>query len=157
MRTDRTAPKRRSLGLTLVEVLFGVLILAVLIRIALPQFQQISLRTHTSTAVSDINRISNMIEQFYAENRRYPDDLAEIGQATALDPWGRTYQYLDVTLQRNRGQARKDHRLVPINSDFDLYSMGPDGQSVPPLTGQPSRDDIVRANNGAFIDLASKS
>jgi general secretion pathway protein G len=39
---------------------------------------------------------------------------------------------------------------VPINSDFDLYSMGEDGKSSPPLTAKSSRDDIVRANNGAY-------
>ena len=56
---------------------------------------------------------------------------------------------------RNRGNARKDHSLVPINSDFDLYSMGPDGQSSPPLTARQSRDDIVRANNGNFVGVAA--
>jgi general secretion pathway protein G len=49
---------------------------------------------------------------------------------------------------------RKDRFLVPINSDFDLYSMGKDGESVPPLTAQKSRDDIIRANDGAYIGPA---
>ena len=53
------------------------------------------------------------------------------------------------------GQARKDRFLVPINSDYDLYSMGPDGGSVPPLTAALSRDDIIRANNGDYFGLAS--
>ncbi len=51
--------------------------------------------------------------------------------------------------------ARKDHFMVPINTDFDLYSMGPDGASVPPLTARASRDDIVRANDGQFVGRAS--
>lgn len=50
---------------------------------------------------------------------------------------------------------RKDHSLVPINSDYDLYSMGPDGKSQAPLTANASRDDIIRANNGAFYGKAS--
>jgi len=54
------------------------------------------------------------------------------------------------------GRARKDRFLVPINSDFDLYSMGRDGESVPPLAAPKSRDDVVRAANGAFVGLASK-
>ena len=53
-------------------------------------------------------------------------------------------------------QARKDRFLVPINSDFDLYSMGADGASVPALTAKASRDDIVRAADGAFVGLASQ-
>jgi general secretion pathway protein G len=44
---------------------------------------------------------------------------------------------------------------VPINTDFDLYSMGPDGRSAPPLTASDSRDDIVRANNGRFVGIAA--
>ena len=53
------------------------------------------------------------------------------------------------------GHPRKDRFLVPINTDFDLYSMGRDGQSVAPLTAAKSRDDVVRAANGAYIGLAS--
>jgi general secretion pathway protein G len=53
-------------------------------------------------------------------------------------------------------KARKDRFLVPINTDFDLYSMGKDGKSVAALTAAASRDDVVRAANGAFIGLASR-
>ena len=53
------------------------------------------------------------------------------------------------------GGARKDRFLVPINSDFDLYSMGQDGESVGPLTAQKSHDDIIRANDGGFYGLAA--
>ncbi|MFQ5988854.1 MAG: hypothetical protein ACE5K9_02950 [Candidatus Methylomirabilales bacterium] len=49
---------------------------------------------------------------------------------------------------------RKDQFLVPLNSDYDLYSKGKDGQSQPPLTAQARRDDIVRANDGGFVGLA---
>jgi general secretion pathway protein G len=52
------------------------------------------------------------------------------------------------------GQARKDRALVPINTRFDLYSLGKDGRSAAPLTAADSQDDIVRANDGAFIGLA---
>jgi general secretion pathway protein G len=52
------------------------------------------------------------------------------------------------------GQARKDRFLVPINTDYDLYSMGPDGRSVAPLTANASRDDIIRASDGTFIGRA---
>lgn len=49
-----------------------------------------------------------------------------------------------------QNNARKDHNLHPINSDFDLYSSGADGQSSKPLTAGASKDDIIRANNGSF-------
>lgn len=51
-------------------------------------------------------------------------------------------------------KPRKDRFLHPINSDYDLYSRGKDGESVEPLTAQKSHDDVIRANDGAFIGLA---
>ena len=52
------------------------------------------------------------------------------------------------------GQTRKDKNLVPLNSDFDLYSMGPDGASQPPLAAPVSHDDIIRASDGAYVGSA---
>ena len=52
------------------------------------------------------------------------------------------------------GKPRKDRFLHPINSDYDLYSMGKDGESVEPLTAQKSHDDVIRANDGSFVGLA---
>jgi len=69
------------------------------------------------------------------------------------DPWGNPYQYLRVT-GSNRGALRKDRFLVPINSDFDLYSMGPDGETVLALTAKAARDDIIRANDGGYVGVA---
>jgi general secretion pathway protein G len=51
-------------------------------------------------------------------------------------------------------KPRKDKNLVPLNSDYDLYSMGKDGESQIPLTVKISHDDIIRANDGAFVGLA---
>jgi general secretion pathway protein G len=53
------------------------------------------------------------------------------------------------------GGARKDRFLVPINSDFDIYSMGRDGQTIAPLTAPKSHDDIIRASDGGFYGLAA--
>jgi len=41
--------------------------------------------------------------------------------------------------------------MVPVNSDYDLYSMGSDGKSRPPFTARASLDDIVRASNGGYV------
>ena len=44
---------------------------------------------------------------------------------------------------------------MPLNSTYDLYSMGKDGQSQSPLTAKASLDDVIRANDGGFIGLAA--
>lgn len=54
----------------------------------------------------------------------------------------------------SKGKPRKDRFLHPINSDYDLYSMGKDGESVEPLTAKKSHDDVIRANDGSFVGLA---
>ena len=107
-------------------------------------------------AMADIYSIDTKIAAYeLINNGRSPDSLAEIGMDGLLDPWGNPYQYLNLSNMKGKGMARKDHSLVPINSDYDLYSMGKDGKSVSPLTAKVSRDDIVRANNGRFVGKAS--
>ncbi len=56
----------------------------------------------------------------------------------------------------SKGKPRKDRLLHPINSDYDLYSMGKDGESVEPLTAKKSHDDVIRANDGSFVGLAAE-
>jgi general secretion pathway protein G len=79
-------------------------------------------------------------------------DEGKFGPAklAASDPWGNTYQYLNIEDgdTKGKGNLPKDKNLLPINSDFDLYSNVPDDQSVAPLTAKASRDDIVRVNDG---------
>ncbi|MEJ2327300.1 MAG: type II secretion system protein GspG, partial [Chromatiaceae bacterium] len=79
-------------------------------------------------------------------------------KAVPPDPWGNPYKYLNIQTAKSDpsalGKVRKDRSLHPLSSDYDLYSMGADGRSAPALTAQVSRDDIVRARNGEFVDLA---
>ena len=56
----------------------------------------------------------------------------------------------------NIGGARKDRNLTPINTKYDLCSMGRDGKSKPPLRAADSQDDIIYANDGGYIGLASE-
>ena len=145
---------RASKAFTLTEVLLGVAILGVLAGIIIPIYTQYKVKLDTAIAVTDIISIQVAIESFEQANDAFPSSLTDVNMDTILDPWGNPYQYLNLATSPP-GHARKDHALVPINSDFDLYSMGPDGQSVAPLTAAKSRDDIVRANNGSFVGLAS--
>jgi general secretion pathway protein G len=53
-------------------------------------------------------------------------------------------------------KPRKDRFLHPINSDYDLYSMGKDGKTVESLTAKMSHDDVIRGNDGQFVGLAAE-
>jgi general secretion pathway protein G len=106
-------------------------------------------------AVGDIRSIELDIKTFELTEGRLPVDLIEIHADMFRDPWGNPYVYTNLTTTKGKGKARKDRYLNPLNSDFDLYSMGEDGASSTPLTAKASRDDIVRANDGAFVGLAA--
>lgn len=150
---------KKSVGFTLVELLVVIAILGTLAGIAVPVFTNYLDRARVARAKSEIRTIEKEIVSFYLERKRFPVNLAEIGLDGMLDPYGNPYQYQPSTYIDKKGNvkkshnARKDHNLVPVNTDFDLYSMGKDGKSVAPFTAKFSRDDIVRANNGQFIGL----
>ncbi len=152
---DAVAASER--GLTLLELLLVVAVIATLAAIGLWGYGEYTASARLARAVSDIHVISSEADLFHFTSRRYPSSLDEIGRAGFKDPWGNPYQFLNIAdLAPPQGQMRKDRFLVPINSDYDLYSMGPDGRSVSPLTASESRDDIVRAANGGYIGPASK-
>lgn len=156
--SDSAKPANRSLrsnGFTLLELLTVIAILGVLSSIAIPGYLGSRQRALDSAALQTLKNISKEIDIFNIDNDRYPNDLAEIGCGGILDPWGRPFQYLNVALVAGKGPLRKDHSLVPVNTDYDLYSMGKDGKSQPPFTAKSSRDDLVRANNGGFFGSVS--
>jgi general secretion pathway protein G len=106
----------------------------------------------------DVRMIEKKISIYEVENGELPDDLSEIGMDKVLDPWGRPYNYLKIRGNDGKGKKfkpRKDHSLHPINTDYDLYSVGKDGKSTAPLTAKISQDDIIRANNGGYFGLVS--
>ncbi|HQN64463.1 MAG TPA: prepilin-type N-terminal cleavage/methylation domain-containing protein [Methylophilus sp.] len=145
----------RHAGLTLIEIIIAMAIIAVLAQIAIPAYEDYKESAKVKMAAQEIAAMGNTIEHYFDDNREYPDSLADVGLAGKLDPWERPYVYLNLT-GANKGQARKDHNLVPINTYFDLYSTGKDGKSTGPLTAKASRDDVIYAHDGRYIGLASK-
>jgi general secretion pathway protein G len=144
-----------QLGITLIELILVIAIMAVLAAIAIPKFQDYRDGINVQKAISDIAEISAFIKQYETENRFLPDSLSEVGAGTRLDPWGNPYMYFNIGTAKGKGKLRKDKSLNPINSDYDLYSMGKDGQSSTALTAKNSHDDVIRARDGQYIGLAS--
>lgn len=151
----RAAPTVRASGFTLVEILIAIAVLLTITAIAIPNYLAALDQAKIARAVGDIRTIGNAVVGYEIVNGQYPDTLAQAGYGANLDPWGNPYQYLNFADTKGKGQMRKDRFLVPINSYFDLYSMGKDQQSVPPLTAGVSKDDVIWANDGGFIGLAS--
>ena len=145
--------RERQRGVTLLELVAVLAAILVLGALAIPGYNGYVARTRMSVAIGDIGVISLHLYRWQLNTRTFPATLAEAGIAMN-DPWGRPYEYTRVE-GTHHSQLRKDHNLHPINTDFDLYSIGPDGATSKPLTAQASRDDIIRANDGRYIGVAA--
>ena len=148
------SPKR---GFTLVELMLTVSIVATLAGIAVPVYLSYLDKARIAVATADIHTLQVKIQMYQDAYGKVPDNLTDLKEISP-DPWGNDYQYLSFAAAGPgwKGKARKDKFLVPLNSTYDLYSKGKDGQSKQPLTAKVSKDDIIRASDGAFIGLASE-
>ena len=144
-------------GFQLLELLMALAIVFIGVAVAVPSYTQHIDKAHNAEAAADIMSIAHAVETFYVRSERYPDSLAEIGLDAFRDPWGNPYRYLRIAGAglKGKGALRKDKKLNPVNSDFDLYSMGKDEDTMTPFTAKPSWDDVVRASNGRFVGLAA--
>lgn len=154
---EQKADFSAAAGFTLVELIAVVGIIAALVAIVMPNYTEYVEKSRRAGAVSDIRSIMMAIDRHVIIRNQHPASLADLGSVPAADPWGNPYEYLliNTTPAPSRGALRKDRNLVPLNSDYDLYSKGKDGLSQKPLTAARSLDDIVRAGNGAFVGLAT--
>lgn len=173
----RTASREatRAGAYTLVELSIVLAIIGILASTAGVQYTRALERARMARAIAELQGIAKQLEPMGDDRATLPETLGEVG-LVAIDPWGNAYQYLRIEGGLPRGlsvrpgelphvaaggggrnvlsQARKDRFLVPINSDFDLFSMGPDGDSKAPLNAKASRDDVIRAADGAYYGPA---
>ncbi len=143
-------------GFTLIELMIVLAIIATLVTIGMPVVFRVMAVAKETSAAEEMRTLQIEILAYLGTQGKLPDTLDDVGMGNLRDPWGNLYQYLVVAKAKGKGKLRKDRFLVPINSDFDLYSMGPNGKSVPALTAKASQDDIIRANDGGYFGLASE-
>ena len=129
--SDRTGPRSRSQrGFTLLELLVVVVIIGLLAGLVAPKyFDQVG-KSNTRIARAQIDALEKALDQYRLDMGTYPTsdqglqalvakpNGAERWQGPYLkkavppDPWGRPYRY--------RGPGE--------HGDYDLYSLGADGQ-----------------------------
>jgi general secretion pathway protein G len=146
---------RDQRAFSLVEALIVCALLSTLASISAGIYLSALKTARVARAVGDLHALDVDIRTFHLRNHRYPTRLNEARPIVPNDPWGRPYVYTDLSQRGSRGVARKDGRLNPINSDFDLYSVGEDGRTMAPLRAPASKDDVIRARDGAFLGLAA--
>ena len=157
----------RQKGLSLLELLAAMAIVGILTVFATYMFggnglncdepnarPSYTMRAKIAAITADIGEIKLKAERFDLNNGRYPTSLAELGLDGKTDPWGNPYVFTDLTTINGVGKARKDHNLHPVNTHFDIYSLGPDGVTATPFTSTLGKDDIVMANDGSYFGAA---
>ncbi len=139
-------------GFTLIELLMVVVILGILAMFAIFAYKRYVYKAEIITAVSDMGAMEKVIYGYTIDNVGvYPPDLAAVEYGGFQDPWGNAYVYQpDLTIvARTQGGT-------PINTDYDLYSVGSDGFSTPEITTPTSLDDVIRANDGSYKGLSER-
>jgi general secretion pathway protein G len=134
MRNNRRRPARRAFSL--IELIVAVTIMAILAALVVPRVNQWIGFTKGKTARADAETIAQQVRMYMTAKgmSTLPADfelgeLAEgdqrlLNQNQLVDPWGNPYQI------RVPGE---------INLDFDVYSLGADGQAG----GEGDNADVV--------------
>jgi len=117
-------------GFSILELLFALAISGLLAAIAGLRSASIADRARSGEVIADTGMLDMRLERFFSNNIVCPDRLDELPGDLPLDLWGRPYR------------------------DYDLRSPGVDGDTRPPLSAWPGRDDIVRAADGSFVGSA---
>ncbi len=146
----RRCRARYGWGFTLIELMLSIAIIGTLTAIGTPKLMGAIDQARVAHAIGDIKAVMTAIDG----QDTPPGSLADVGYGGMLDPWGNPYQFL--WHGGAKGMAKKDRFQVPLNSEYDLYSMGKDGATAQALTAKAAKDDIVRANDGGYIGLGSK-
>jgi general secretion pathway protein G len=140
-----------------VEVMIAATIVVALTAITLPKFASYRLQAQIAQAVSDVRSLDLAIQIYRRQNHTLPVSLLDLGISIKPDPWGRPYEYLKIEGDLLAlTKAKKDLFHVPINSDLDLFSRGADGATSSVVILPASQDDILRANGGGYVGLASE-
>jgi len=155
-----SVPGHRGFGdnraFTLLEILIVMAIMITLAAMGIPAFADAVDVAYVARAIGDIRTLQTEITRYEVQLGKLPDTLQEVGVTDMLDPWGNPYQYLNFDNVNGQGPKKKDRFLVPLNSTYDLYSKGKDGLTSTSLQPPASQDDIVRANDGAYVGLGSE-
>ena len=143
-------------GFTLIEIMIVIAIIGCLSAIAVPNYLKYKNNARVAASVADVRIIEKQISLYVFDNvGQLPNNLSVLPNIGTLnDPWGNPYQYLLINGANPPG-LRRNMSDNPVNTDYDLYSMGEDGRTQAPFTAALGRDDIVRANDGGYVGLAS--
>ncbi|MDX1497190.1 MAG: type IV pilin protein, partial [Salinisphaeraceae bacterium] len=78
---DHKSMRQRLAGFTLIELMIVAAVIAVLAAIALPAYQDYSLRGKRAVGKSALMEVISRQEQFFGDNKQYADTMTQLGYA----------------------------------------------------------------------------
>lgn len=161
---------RRREGFTLIELLIVVAIIGLLAAVAMNKLTRAIYQAKISRAVADIRTFHDAMEMFAMDRHiegplydpswqssnnttYYPPTLQDLVpnymHEIPIDPWGYEYHYINFDVTSNG--MRKDGPIVPLNTKYDLFSIGPNGEWDEDINTVKSSDDVLFGADGEFI------
>jgi general secretion pathway protein G len=122
----------RSRGFTLIELLIVMAIMGVLISIAAPNLKTAIIRAREAVLKEDLFRFREAIDQYYADNGKYPAALADLIntqeksksylRSLPKDPFTNAEDWITVALESS-GDSSGDAGIFDVHSASPLIAL----------------------------------
>jgi type IV pilus assembly protein PilE len=128
MYLEKALPKQR--GVTLIELMIVIVILAVIASFAYPSYMNYVVDTKRTAATSILLQVADRQQQFFMDNKRFTNDLTNLGFANnplVIADDGRP--------MANAADSDSTYSVALTNVTATTYTI-----TAAPLNGQASRD-----------------
>jgi general secretion pathway protein G len=127
------APRHSPRGFTLLELMIVMAIMGILITIAQPNLKQSIVRAREAVLREDLYQIRDALDQYYADNGKYPAQLADlINQSEKTksylrgipkDPFTGAADWITIALESEEGGVFDVHSSSPlVGTDGTAYN-----------------------------------
>lgn len=125
----------KNKGFTLIELMIVVVIIGILSSIALPSYQQYTMRGNRGDGISAIQMVLDAQERYYADHISYTSDLTNLGLS---DPY--------ITPNRHYSIKAAACGTAPLNQCVQLTAtaqgnQAKDGNLIADTRGKQERND----------------
>ena len=125
----KTRSRCRQRGVTLLELMIVVAIVAIISAFAFPSYMQYVVNTKRTVASSALLQIADRQQQFFMDNKQYADDLTDLG--FAANP----LVLADTGNSTTASDSDAAYSISVSNVAVTTYTL-----TAAPLHGQASRD-----------------